>query len=338
MGRLRLRSTAVGFLTWAGVVAGLGGAPAADIVRYGIDDEQNISRLPQVVAERHGFFSREGLEVAIVPFASSFRARAAGARPISLREGMANGDVDMARQQFPLLIADVLMDRKSRAVSVAASNPVYYVAARPEIKSFADLKGKTVAITGPRDGITIWTRKLLALHGLGEGDVTLKDIAGSEGRLDCLKSAECAAASLGQPAILGALEAGGRPLGLTNEVGPLLYQVDIANPAWAAAHRDIVVKYIRASMAAIRFIQDRENREEIVKITSALMKEPEDRSRRMLADIWEPKNRVLPQQAAFDMASVKTSIALLGEYGVLKEPLPAPERFVEPSYAEAAGG
>jgi ABC-type nitrate/sulfonate/bicarbonate transport system substrate-binding protein len=186
------------------------------------------------------------MEVMLVPFTSSFRAGEAGARPISLREGMANGDVDMARQQFPLLIADVLMNRKPRAVSVAASNPVYYLAAKTEIKSFADLKGNTVAITGPRDGITIWIRKLLALHGLRDGDVTLKDIAGSDGRLACLKSADCAHASLGQPAILGALEAGAHPLGLTNEVGPLLYQVDIANPAWAAAHRDSVIKYIRA--------------------------------------------------------------------------------------------
>jgi ABC-type nitrate/sulfonate/bicarbonate transport system substrate-binding protein len=338
MGTLRLRSGMIGVL----ILTNLGMAPssvsAADVVRYGIDDEQNISRLPQVVADREGFFTREGIEVTIVPFTSSFRAREAGARPVSLREGMANGDVDMARQQFPLLIADVLMDRKSRAVSVAASNPVYYVAARPDIKSFADLKGKTVAITGPRDGITIWTRKLLALHGLSDRDVTLKDIAGSDGRLNCLKSGECAAASLGQPAILGALEAGAHSLGLTNEVGPLLYQVDIANPAWAAAHRDVVVKYIRASMAAMRFIQDPKNRDEIVRLTSSLMKEPEDRSRRMLSDIWEPKNRVLPQQAAFDMASVKASIALLGEYGVLKEPLPVPERFIEPAYAEAAGG
>jgi len=332
------RSTVAAFLALAASGLGLSGAAsAADTLRYGIDDDRNIARLPQVVAEREGFFSREGIEVQIVPFTSSFRSPEAGSRPISLREGMAKGDVDMARQQFPLLINDVLAGGKSRAVSVAASNPVYFLVARPEIKSFADLKGKTVAITGPRDGITIWTRKLLALHGLGNGDITLKNIAGSDGRLVCLRSADCAAASLGQPAILGALDAGAHTLGITNEIGPLLYQVDIANPAWAAAHREAVVKYVRATVAAVRFIQEPKNRDEVVKITTALMKESEDRSRRMLADIWDPKNRVLPQQAAFDMASIKASIALLGEYDVLKQPLPPPERFIEPAYAEAAG-
>jgi ABC-type nitrate/sulfonate/bicarbonate transport system substrate-binding protein len=331
-----VRSTVLGAIALAGVAAGLPGkASAADIVRYGIDDERNINRLPQVVAEREGFFAREGLQVEIIPFATSFRAPA-GARPMTLRDAMAKGESDMAREQLPLLINDVMAGGGMRAVSVAAANPVYSLVARAEIKSFADLKGKTIAITAPLDGITIWTRKLLAVHGLGNDDITLKRIAGSEDRRTCLKSGDCAAASLAQPANLDAIEAGAHTLGLNNELGPLLYQVDIANPAWAAAHREAVIKYIRATMAAVRFIQDPRNHDEVIKVTSAYMKEPEDRSRRMLAAIWDAKNRVLPLEATFDMAGVRASIGLLGEYGALKEPLPPPERFIDPSYAEAA--
>jgi ABC-type nitrate/sulfonate/bicarbonate transport system substrate-binding protein len=331
-----IRLAAAGLLALAAFGLPGGIASAADMLRYGIDDDQNINRLPQVVAEREGFFAREGLEVQIVPFTVSFRAPA-GARPITLRQAMAKGDIDMSRQQLPLLINDVMAGGISKGVSVAVSNPLYFVVVRPEIKTFADLKGKTVAITAPRDGITVWTRKLLALHGLGNDDVALKNIAGSDGRLVCLGSGDCVAASLAQPAILNAIETGAHSLGLTNEIGPLLYQVDIVNPAWAAQHRDTVIKYARATAAAMRFIQEPKNRDEVVKVTSAYMKGSEDRSRQMLAYIWDPKYRVLPQQAAFDMASIKASIALLGEYDVLKAPLPAPERFIDPAYAEAAG-
>jgi ABC-type nitrate/sulfonate/bicarbonate transport system substrate-binding protein len=330
-----VRSTVLLALAVSGA-AWSGSACAADVLRYGIDDDKNINRLPQVVAEREGFFAREGIEVQIVPFTVSFRAPP-GANPITMREAMAKGDIDMSRQQLPLLINDVMAGGKFVGVSVAVSNPLYFVVARPEIKSFADLKGKTVTITAPRDGITVWTRKLLALHGLMNDDVKLKNIAGSDGRLVCLKSGDCAAASLAQPAILGALDAGSHTLGITNEIEPLLYQVDIVNPAWAAAHRDIVIKYVRATTAAMRFIQDPKNRDEVAKVTTGFMKEPEDRSRQMLAYIWDPKNRVLPQQAAFDMNSVKASISLLGEYDALKQPLPPPERFIDPAYAEAAG-
>ena len=62
-----LRATALGILALAPIAGGFGGgACAADIIRYGIDDDQNINRLPQVVAEREGFFAREGVEVQIV--------------------------------------------------------------------------------------------------------------------------------------------------------------------------------------------------------------------------------------------------------------------------------
>jgi ABC-type nitrate/sulfonate/bicarbonate transport system substrate-binding protein len=332
-----LASTALGFLALAATAfASSGGACAADRIRYGIDDEQNINRLPQVIAEREGFFAREGLEVQIVPFTVSFRAPP-GANPITMRDAMSKGDIDMSREQFPLLINDVMAGRRFAAVSVASGNPLYFVVARPEIKSFADLKGKTLTITNPRDGITVWTRKLLALHGLADADVTLKNIAGSQGRLACLKSTECAAASLAQPAVLDAIEAGAHTLGLTNEIGPPLYQFDVVDPARAPANRDAIVKYIRATTAAVRFIQDPKNHDEVIKITMAFMKEPEARSLQMLAAIWDPKNRVLPQRAAIDMDSVKAAITLLGEYDILKQPLPAPERFIDTAYAEAAG-
>jgi ABC-type nitrate/sulfonate/bicarbonate transport system substrate-binding protein len=338
MSTFPLRSTVMIVLALAAFGAGSGrAASAAEVtLRYGIDDDRNINRLPQVVAEREGMFAREGLEVQVVPFTVSFRAPP-GAKPITMREAMAKGEIDMSRQQLPLLINDVMAGGKFVGVSVAVSNPLYFLAARREIASFADLKRRTISITNPRDGITVWTRKLLALHRLDDADVNLKNIAGSEGRLSCLNSGECAAASLAQPAILDALAAGSHALGVTNEIGPQLYQVDIAEAGWAAAHRDTVVKYIRATATAMRFIQDSKNREEVVRITMEFMKESEDRSRQMLAYIWDAKNRVLPQQAAFDMNSIKATISLLGEYGVLKEPLPTPERFIDPTYAAAAG-
>jgi ABC-type nitrate/sulfonate/bicarbonate transport system substrate-binding protein len=164
----------------------------------------------------------------------------------------------------------------------------------------------------------------------------LKNIAGSQGRLACLKSTECAAASLAQPAVLDAIEAGSHVLGLTNEIGPPLYQFDIVDPGRAAPNRDAIVKYVRATKAAARFIQDPKNRDEVIKITMAFMSEPENRSREMLAAIWDPKNRVLPPRAAIDMDGVRAAIALLGEYGILKQPLPPPERFIDAAYAEAA--
>jgi hypothetical protein len=62
----------------------------------------------------------------------------------------------------------------------------------------------------------------------------------------------------------------------------------------------------------------------------------EPHARQMIASIADPKNRVRPQQAAFDLNNVRAVIDLMGEYGVVTPPLPAPERFVDASYSRAA--
>jgi len=342
------RSLGAAFLALTAFGLGSCGADSTAEVatlRYGIDDERNFNRLPQVIAEREGFFAREGLNVEIVNFASSFREPAEGqtaaaADATTVREAMDSGSIHMSRQQLPLLINDVMTGRVSGTyvgVSTPITNSVYFLAVRPEITSFADLRGKVVTITGLHDGITVWTRELLALHGLGKDDVELKVIAGSQARFTCLESGECAAASLAQPAVFQALDAGYQVLGITNAVGPLFYQLDIVNPAWAAANRDAVIKYIRAITAAVAFIQDPANRGEVVRVTMDFMQESEDRTRQMLSYVWDPANRVLPQQPAFNLDDTRDAIALLGKYDVLAPPLPAPERFVDPSYAAAAG-
>jgi ABC-type nitrate/sulfonate/bicarbonate transport system substrate-binding protein len=329
-------------LVVAGFAAQARAADTPNTLRYGIDAEPNIGRLNQVVAERKGFFGREGLKVEFVSFGvSTFRLppaqrAAAEANANANRPSLANGGVHMQRQQLPLLINSIVAGGKTIAVSAASSNAVYYLAVRPEIRTYADLKGKTVTVTNMRDGITTWTQKLMAQHGLRNEDVTLKIITGSDARADCLKSGECAGASLAQPQIFQALDAGHHVLGITNEIGPQLFQVDVVNPEWAAAHRDLVVKYIRATTAANRYIMDPRNRDEIVRITMDFMMESEPHARQMIASITDPKNRVLPQQAAFDMNAVRAAIALMGEYGVLKPPLPAPERVVDASYSRAA--
>ncbi len=331
------RSTTAGFLALTAFVLGFGGAVSAaevDTLRYGTNNEQNINRLPLVIAEREGFFAREGLNVQIVTFAAG----------TMVREALANGSVDMARRQLPLMIHEAITGEVSSvAVGLGMSNSVYFLVARPEIESFADLKGKTVAVTRPPDAITLWARKLLELHGLKNNersfyneDVETKDIGGSGGRLACLQSGECDAALMAWPVAFEGLDAGYHILGITNEIGPLLYQVDTANPSWAAAHRDLIIKYLRATTAAKRFIHDPENRDEVVAVTMDYMGQPENSTRQMLSYIWDPQNRVLLAQAEIDINNVRETISLMAEYGVLAQPMP--ELFVDTSYAAEASG
>ena len=93
----------------------------------------------------------------------------------------------------------------------------------------------------------------------------IKDIAGSAPRVACLKSGECAAASLSQPPVFAAFDASAHTLAMHIETGSLLYVVDIVDRSWAETHGEVIVRYIRASAAAMRFIHDARNRDEVLK-------------------------------------------------------------------------
>ncbi len=56
-----------------------------------------------------------------------------------------------------------------------------------------------------------------------------------------------------------------------------------------------------------------------------------------MALFFEPERGVLPKQGEIDLAGLAQVIALMGEAGVLKAPLPSPERFVDLQYLRAAG-
>jgi ABC-type nitrate/sulfonate/bicarbonate transport system substrate-binding protein len=332
----RCRRAVVGLLAaGVGALASAGTAAAQTYtLRYAVDTERNINALAQTVAERQGFFTREGLNFQPVRFVAT------GDRPTDRTALVASRDsFDMARMQL-----SVLMEPEGRfkgtnyvAVSAVVNNPAYFMVARPDIKTFADLKGKTLTEPGPSDPITLTARKLMEMHGLKDGDVEIKHIAGSQPRVDCLKSGACAAASLSQPSVFAAFDAGFHTLAMHIETGPLLYVVDIVDRSWAEAHSEVIVRYIRATAAAMRFIQDARNRDEVVKAAMEITHQPENRAREMVSYFWDAKNDVLPKQGEIDMTAVKTTIALFGQYGILKAPLPPPERYVDLRYAQMAG-
>ncbi len=327
---LGLSALAVGALASAGAAT----AQQTYTLRYAVDTERNINALAQTVAERQGFFTREGINLQPVRFVAT------GDRPSDRTALVASRDsFDMARMQL-----SILMEPEGRfkgtdyvAVSAVVNNPAYFLVARPDIKTFADLKGKTLTEPSPTDPITLTARKLMEMHGLKEGDVEIKTIAGSQPRVDCLKSGACAAGSLSQPSVFAAFDAGFHTLAMHIETGPLLYVVDIVDRTWAQAHSEVIVRYIRATAAAMRFIHDPRNRDEVLKAAMEVTRQPEDRARDMLSYFWDEKNDVLPKQGEIDMTAVKTTIALFGHYGILKTPLPTPERYVDLRYAQMAG-
>jgi ABC-type nitrate/sulfonate/bicarbonate transport system substrate-binding protein len=178
------------------------------------------------------------------------------------------------------------------------ANTINSLVARPDIKSFADLKGKTIGLSLPVDVISIGARQILARHGLQASDYTAKSLIGTPLRAKCLESGECAAVPLNQPEDILFATRGYHILANSHEVIPTMqFTVFAARRSWANQHKDEVVRFARAMGEAYRYMADGE----------------------------------------ISMPGVTEVIELLGDSGQLQKPLPAAGSFVDLQFLEAAG-
>jgi ABC-type nitrate/sulfonate/bicarbonate transport system substrate-binding protein len=290
---------------------------------------RNVGSLYLHVAEKQGFFARQGIKIESVLIEGGTDRMVAA---------IDQGTVDLAHSSTPYLISAVLKGSNAIGIAGEVGNPVYSLIVRPEIKSYADLRGKVIALSVAVDTISITTSKLLAMHGVKDGDFKVRQLVGTPVRYACLKSGECAGVPLGQPTDIEAVQAGFNRLGDTTEaVGQFQFQLIVAHRAWAAANRDKVVPFVRAVADAFRFIRDRSNRDQIIKLMMEQTGSSDAVARAVMTLYFEPDRNVMPHQAEIDLKGLAQVLAFMGEAGELSAPLPPVERFVDLQYLNAAG-
>ncbi len=294
---------------------------------YNANSARNMAEIPNVVAQRKGFFAREGLVVTMVPLMGTTHMVA----------GLDSGEVDATGTASPYMIEAALKGSDAVAVIGGVANTIYSLIAKPEIHAIADLKGRLVAMSAPPDTITLSTRLLLAKGGLKDGDYRTKEIIGSSQRGDCLASGICDAVPLGQPDDIVFVKRGFRKLGDSLEVVPeLQFNVIAARRSWAASHKPIVVALARAFGATFRYLRDPANRDDVVKTTVEITGASDEVARAVLALYYQPDRGVMPKQGEINMAGMAKVIGLLGAAGEIGKPLPEPQRFVDLQYLQAA--
>ena len=290
---------------------------------------RTVSALPFYIAQRKGFFTREGINVEMIPVEG-------GAD--NMVKALDRSAVDIARTATPYLIQAALKGSEAVAIAGETATPIYSLMVKPEIKTYADLKGKVVGLSLAVDTISISMRKLLALNGVGELDYRVKELVGTPARSECLRKGECDAVPLGQPEDFLLLKQGFRRLGISNDAMPnFQFIVSAARRSWAEANRDAVVRYVRGLASAFRFVRQPANREEVVKIVIETTGSPEEIARQTLALYFEPEKGVFPKAGELDLKGLGQVVQFMAEAGELKPPLPPAERFVDLQYLHAAG-
>lgn len=293
--------------------------------------------LPIYVAQDKGFLAKEGLAVNVTFTPSSGYQM----------QNLVNGTFQVAQTAIDNQIAymegqgTAPLDRAPDLITIAGGGAIELpLVVAPSIGGFADLRGKVFALDSLSTGFAFVLRKMLEKNGLMPADYTFVPVGGTDKRWDSMKAGDTVASLLNDPYRTMALNAGFKVLGEGLDfVGPYIASVHVVNRAWAKANDAAAVGYVRAIVAAVRWLYDPANRDEAVRILLKRMPEtPPPAAARMVAAMVEGRTALEPG-AKVDIEGLKTVIALREQYGEPQRKMGAPEKYVDLSYhARATGG
>lgn len=163
-------------------------------------------------------------------------------------------------------------------IGVETNKPTFALLARPDISSYADLRGKTLGVTQMTEASTTMLRLLMKQHGVADNEYDLVPTGGSPTRFAALKSGAVAATMLGQPFDFIAVGEGMKLMGYALEAfdGPLVALT--VRRAWVRTHADVATRFLRATADAAKWLHDKSNRDRAIDILNRAAKSSPEES------------------------------------------------------------
>jgi ABC-type nitrate/sulfonate/bicarbonate transport system substrate-binding protein len=298
---------------------------AQEKVRFPIgESSKTLSYGPLWVAGKMGFFEREGLDVPIVTMRGS---------PLTI-QALTADSIYIANATV-----DTLISAYERGADIAMIGGLInglglaMVGGKP-YKSYTDLRGTTIGTQTLTSGTGFALRLVLKAHGMEyPRDYKLLNIGGASDRYQALTSGQISAAPVGVPLDLVAKQQGFNIIGYFADDQPnFQFNVYIIKRSWAEKNPRQIVRFMKAMVATMRWMAD--NREAACAYLSKEMSISVDHCR--YASDYNWKSRIWDRNAELNIEGVRTLIRISAEQGILKEPLPEPAKYIEPSYLKQA--
>jgi ABC-type nitrate/sulfonate/bicarbonate transport system substrate-binding protein len=209
--------------------------------------------------------------------------------------------------------------------------------ASPQVKTFADLKGKTISVDAMSNGFSFALREMLARNGIAESDVQWARAGGTDRRFAALMEGQHAATMLRAPFDIQAKNRGFIQLATTRDViGSYMGIVGAARRSWAKENEAAVVSFIRAYRDAIRWLKSPANR---TQARALLMKNVPGMSEQIAAQscalLLDPQSGFF-SDVQLDEKGVQAVMDLRSKLGVPERKLEDPAKYVDRRYWSAA--
>ena len=225
------------------------------------------------------------------------------------------------------------------AIAVMASDATVMptLVTRPDIKSYADLKGQTLSVDAVLTGLALVLFGLLENGGLKREDYEVVRTGGVIQRFEGLKRHEFAGA-LFNPPFSRQLEAlGFRSL---DTAASLMrnYQGHIVavRQSWAEENRQALVGFIRSLSGAIDWLYEPANRIDAFAIFQKHMPAGEPDAARIAYSVLFDPQTGFSRKGMVDLEGIAQIVRLRSRFGIPTKKLGTPRTYFDPRYLEAA--
>jgi ABC-type nitrate/sulfonate/bicarbonate transport system substrate-binding protein len=271
----------------------------------------------------HGSFERQGLAMDLIETPNSTEQM----------RGLSEGRYDMASTAFDNVLAwSGREGAEIVAIAPAGRGILLPVVVRPEINDWDDLRGKPLAVDAVDTAFALVLRRMLQAHGLElDADYTFEPAGATGYRFESMEKGETYAAVLNPPWNQRALDAGMKAFGDHREVLPdYPGGVYCVTRAYAEAHPDAIVGFLKGLLEAVRWMQD--------PATTDLAAERLAAESDQTADQIKARFGGVSRELTINRAGLEVVLDLRVRFGLTPSMGPDLTVYVDESFAKQAAG
>ena len=259
--------------------------------------------LPAYIAEEKGFFKRRELDTRMVTFSRSNDINALVSGDIQFDLTAPDKVVHSALGGFPVKMVMGTARGLNLALTVHSS-----------IRSAADLRGKSVAITGfsglPYTGLLLCLREL----GMTKDQVVPLNIGGKTARFEALLGNRVPAAILDPPYTTLAAKEGYRLLvDLAPLDVPYLRNIVAVSEKTLRDDSRTVSRFVAGLAEGIQYYRNKSNKEDSLKILAKYLRLPLEKNRPLIEEGYETYREMMLKKPYADVNAMKILVDIIAE-------------------------
>jgi ABC-type nitrate/sulfonate/bicarbonate transport system substrate-binding protein len=318
----------------AAVAAGVMSASAPGALAQGLTTLKvmifpGLTNFPVFAGQHKGLFAKYGIAIELLRAPNSKVQRG----------GLAKGDHQIIHTAADNPVAMVEFAKQDAAIVMGGDHGFNFIFVQPEIKSLADLRGKTVVVDAPNTAFALLLYKALQNAGLKKGDYKVSPVGGTTQRFKAMTTdkANAAAGIIGLPFSFRAEAAGLKNMGeASKSLGAYQSDCVVVMRPWAKANSDLLIRYIKAVVQARRWILDPANKAEAIQVLVDRLKLTPEIAAKSYAIVANPTDGIA-KDAKLDMEGFKNVLKLRAEIeGQWGGKPPAPDKYIDLSYYNKA--